>query len=148
MFQRLVLKSQYVRFICTIIGIHFGIIITFRVLGLPRTQRMLRVWAEIFRKKSVIEPRIRVTRIRRAFNFAQSRLLLRGTCLTRSLTLWAVLLQYQIETEICIGMRKAGERIEGHAWLEYEGTSINEAPGVVATYTRLDAQAAAFERWC
>jgi hypothetical protein len=34
-----------------------------------------------------------------------------------------------------VGYRKREGRIEGHAWLEFEGHPINEQPSVIETYT-------------
>jgi hypothetical protein len=58
-----------------------------------------------------------------------------GTCLSRSFALWTLLRQRGIETQLQIGYRKQDGRFEGHAWLEYQGNPINEAPAVVSTYT-------------
>jgi hypothetical protein len=68
-----------------------------------------------------------------------------GTCLVRSLTLWALLLQSRLESEILVGLRKRDGKIEGHAWVEYGGHPINEDPGVIGTYTEF-ADALSFDR--
>jgi hypothetical protein len=58
-----------------------------------------------------------------------------GTCLSRSFALWTLLRRRGLETQLQIGYRKKDGKFEGHAWLEYQGNPINEAPGVIATYT-------------
>ena len=57
-----------------------------------------------------------------------------GTCLIRSLALWASLLRRGVDAELRVGMRKTDGRVEGHAWLEFGGEPINESVGVVRTY--------------
>lgn len=59
-----------------------------------------------------------------------------GSCLSRSLALWAALRRRGIETELTIGYRNREGKIEGHAWLEFSGAPVNEEPAVIATYTR------------
>jgi hypothetical protein len=49
-----------------------------------------------------------------------------GRCLERSVTLWWLLLGRGIETDLQIGVRKAGTRLEAHAWVEYLGCAIND----------------------
>ena len=73
-----------------------------------------------------------------------------GTCLSRSFALWALLRKRGVEAELVVGYRRGtGERsgkIEGHAWLEFEGGPINEEPAVARTYTTsIDLKA--FDLW-
>jgi hypothetical protein len=49
------------------------------------------------------------------------------TCLPRSITLWWLLRRRGIATELQIGVRKNGERIEAHAWVVCCGKVIGEA---------------------
>jgi hypothetical protein len=69
-----------------------------------------------------------------------------GMCLARSLTLWTLLRRRGVEAELRVGYRKRDEKIEGHAWLEYEGVSINESAAIVETYT-VSAGGVAFDAW-
>jgi hypothetical protein len=69
-----------------------------------------------------------------------------GMCLARSLTLWALLRRRGIETELRVGYRKRDGGIEGHAWLEYEGVSINEDAAEIETYI-VAPQPVAFDAW-
>jgi hypothetical protein len=52
---------------------------------------------------------------------------LRANCLERSLVLWAVLRRRGIDCDLRIGARKQGERLEGHAWVEWDGVVLNDA---------------------
>jgi transglutaminase superfamily protein len=68
-----------------------------------------------------------------------------GTCLVRSLTLWVLLLQVCIESDVLVGIRKRDGKIEGHAWVEYGGRPLNEDPAVTGTYTEF-ADVLSFDR--
>jgi hypothetical protein len=50
----------------------------------------------------------------------------RGRCLHRSLTLWWLLRRRGIRTEIRIGVRKQDGRFQAHAWVEHEGSPLND----------------------
>jgi hypothetical protein len=64
-----------------------------------------------------------------------------GTCLVRSLTLWAILRRRGVESELRIGIRKMADVTEGHAWIELAGNPINEAPTVASTYVVFEGAA-------
>ena len=51
-------------------------------------------------------------------------------CLTQSLTLWWLLRRRGIDSEIYIGVRKIGNMLEAHAWVEYSGTVISDHPEI------------------
>ncbi len=51
-------------------------------------------------------------------------------CVPRSLALRAFLAEEGIATELRIGVRKEGERLAAHAWIEHRGTPIGESPTV------------------
>ena len=49
------------------------------------------------------------------------------TCLEQSLVLWYLLQSRRIPARFRIGVRKAAGKFEAHAWVEYEGTRLNQA---------------------
>ena len=51
------------------------------------------------------------------------------TCLEESLALWWLLGRQGIASELRIGVRKQNERFEAHAWVERDGTALNEPGG-------------------
>jgi hypothetical protein len=106
-----------------------------RLIGVPRTQRWLRKWAERHEEKAGSgggEPvLVRVARAQRTVRRASG---LDGTCLARSLSLWALLLKRGLTAEIRIGIRKNNGKIEGHAWVEYERIPVNELPDIALSY--------------
>jgi Transglutaminase-like superfamily len=49
------------------------------------------------------------------------------TCLPRSLTLWWLLRQRGIESELRIGVRRDGEHVVAHAWVVCHDTVVGES---------------------
>ena len=58
----------------------------------------------------------------------------RGTCLTRSLTLWWLLRRRGIPVQLCIGVRKPAGGVEAHAWVEHGDDVLNDDAQVRARY--------------
>jgi hypothetical protein len=54
----------------------------------------------------------------------------RARCLPQSLTLWWLLRRQGVESKVRFGARKNGRRIEAHAWVEFEGTPVNDSTDV------------------
>jgi hypothetical protein len=115
--------------------------LSFRFTGVPKTQAWLRNWAEVHVKKvhsknpigagpdAVISSALRAQRVvKRTTGIG-------GSCLVRSLSLWAILLRRGVHTALRVGMRRSGEKIEGHAWLEIEGIPVNENERVIRGYS-------------
>jgi hypothetical protein len=69
-----------------------------------------------------------------------------GTCLVRSLAVWALLRKRGIVTELRIGVRKREGAIEAHAWVEREGIPLNEQAGIVSQY-QIYGEPVDFDRW-
>lgn len=61
------------------------------------------------------------------------------TCLEESLTLWWLLRRQGIACELRIGVRKQGEKFEAHAWVERDGTALNEPEALHEHYAAFDA---------
>lgn len=117
----------------------------FRVLGVPRTQAVLRRFGRPPNQAASRERAEHLIRISRRALVMAGRIAGRyGTCLSRSFALWTLLRRRGVETELAIGYRRSGEKIEGHAWLEFKGAPINEEPAVIETYT-LAAEPRAFD---
>jgi hypothetical protein len=58
-------------------------------------------------------------------------------CLTQSLTLWWLLRRRGIDSDIRIGVRKVGEELEAHAWVEWSGTALTDHPQVSRKFAPL-----------
>jgi hypothetical protein len=59
-------------------------------------------------------------------NAADRHGLVHPSCLAKSLTLWWLLARQRIPSRLRIGIRKEKERFEAHAWVERDGTALNE----------------------
>lgn len=125
-----------------------GIWLAFRLIGVPRTQALLRRWARPA-KGNTPSPSDRqslVRRARRAQRIIKRASGIGGNCLVRSLTLWTILSRRGVPTELRVGFRKRDGRIDGHAWLEHDGSPINETLDETLTYVAYD-QPATFDLW-
>jgi hypothetical protein len=57
-----------------------------------------------------------------------------GNCLSRSLTLWWLLRRQGIESDLRIGVRRVAGCFGAHAWVEYQGSPVNESRAVYQHY--------------
>jgi hypothetical protein len=62
----------------------------------------------------------------------------RGNCLSRSLTLWWLLLGQGIHSDLRIGVNRPQGKFEAHAWIEYQGVVINDRADVGRRYSVFD----------
>lgn len=120
---------------------------SFSVFGVPRTERYLRRWA--LSRKTGYPPAslgagavIKV--VLRSQNIVRRNTGIAGSCLTRSFTLWTLLLRRGIRTDLRVGFRKCEGTVEGHAWIEYDGLPLNEDPKAILTYSASE-KATSFE---
>jgi hypothetical protein len=68
---------------------------------------------------------------------AAARVPVASTCLSRSLTLWALLRVRGVEGTIRFGLRRAGEEFAAHAWVDHRGQPLNEAADVGERFSTL-----------
>jgi hypothetical protein len=61
------------------------------------------------------------------------------SCLAKSLTLWWLLGRQGIPSQLRIGTRKDKEKFEAHAWVERDGTALNEPDEPHHHYAAFDA---------
>ena len=61
----------------------------------------------------------------------------RGTCLSQSLALVHLLRRRGIQSALRLGVRKSGERMEAHAWVEADGVVLNDSADVAARFVPL-----------
>ena len=87
------------------------------------------------------EDALRISEITTRMVSAASRYgLYHATCLRKSIVLVYLLRKQGIESEVCIGTRRNGGTFEAHAWVEYEGTVINDRADIRENYTLLEDQ--------
>jgi Transglutaminase-like superfamily len=119
----------------------------FRVVGVTRTQAWLRRWALAGDGLSYSQdPASTIPSVRRAQRIVKRNFRIEGSCLERSLTLWALLLRRGLPTDLRVGFRKSAGKLEGHAWIEYGDVPLNETKEVRETYS-VFKDAAVFDQW-
>jgi hypothetical protein len=62
----------------------------------------------------------------------------RATCLPQSLVLWWLVRRHGGDARLRVGVRRAGTRVEAHAWVECGGTALNDAVDVYERYAMFD----------
>ena len=62
----------------------------------------------------------------------------RGNCLSRSLTLWWLLLGQGIRSDLRIGVTRPPGQFSAHAWIEYQGIVLNDRQDVGRRYSTFD----------
>ena len=62
----------------------------------------------------------------RMVSAAAAFVILRPTCLVESLALWYLLEGQGIPAQLRIGVRKAAQKFEAHAWVEFDGVALNQ----------------------
>src|SRR5436309_7482293 len=76
-------------------------------------------------------------------NAADRHGLVHPSCLAKSLTLWWLLGRQGIPSHLRIGIRKEKETFESHAWVERDGTALNEPDEPHHHYAAFDASLSA-----
>jgi len=119
----------------------------FRCVGVARTQGYLRAWASAGKGSQSSAGATELIRsARRALRIVRTNTGIQGTCLTRSMALWAALLRLGVATDLRFGIRKRAGFIEGHAWVEHQGFPINDTRDLIGTY-EVYPHSAAFDEW-
>jgi hypothetical protein len=72
-------------------------------------------------------------------NAADRHGLIHLSCLAKSMALWWLLGRQGISSELHIGIRKENEKFQAHAWVERDGTALNEPEEHHHHYAAFDA---------
>lgn len=106
--------------------------LTLAALGFRRTQALLSRHAAVrgAAPAATVPDRETAERIARAVDRAAGFGFLPPSCLPRSLTLWWLLQRQGLPAELRIGVRRAEDRLEAHAWVEREGRVLGDQPDV------------------
>ncbi len=67
----------------------------------------------------------------------------RPNCLKQSVVLWWLLRRQGIPAELRIGVRKTGQVLEAHAWVEHEGAPLHEEEDLHEHYAPFEGPLAA-----
>jgi len=65
---------------------------------------------------------------------------LRASCLEESLTLWYLLRKQGYAAKLRIGVRKAAEKFEAHAWVEHQGAPLNQTEELHRHYAAFESE--------
>jgi hypothetical protein len=68
-------------------------------------------------------------------------------CLHRSLVLHQWLARKGVQTELRIGVKKAGPELKAHAWVEFKGNPVNDAPADLVAFVPLARGDGRFPEW-
>lgn len=104
-----------------------------RALGFARTQRLVGAVAPLRRRPAAPDPGTdaRTAVVVRGLVLAGHVYRPDGTCLRRSLALWAWLRRRGVDAQVEIGVRRDDDgALVGHAWVTYRGTPLYEADGI------------------
>ena len=89
----------------------------------------------------------RAAAVARLVYAAGARFPFRATCLPKALVLRTLLLRQGLAGELRIGVRIAGGRLEGHAWVEHEGVPLAQHPDVAEYFKPFPGDLAAVGEW-
>jgi hypothetical protein len=109
--------------------IHLALIL----LGYARLRRALETLSPLNSSMKAIAETANVQRaqeIARIVSLAAQHGLYRATCLRRSLLLWWFLRRDGMAGKLRFGIRVFNHRLEAHAWVEYQGTVVDDAAGL------------------
>ena len=102
-----------------------------RTLGLPRLQA--RIAATPLAKQPLL-PLTDVQALGDAVNIAARHTPFHVTCLSRSLVLGWLLRQRGVASDLRIGARLVDGGLDAHAWVEFEGTPVNDRADIAQTF--------------
>lgn len=110
-----------------------------RILPFRRLQKIL---VPVSRTPDKLQPgkaHLTIRHLQRWVDIAAHYHLYAMTCLRRSMVLQRLLAREGIAVDLQIGVRKQGDKLNAHAWLEYQGQPINESGSIAQQYAPLAA---------
>jgi hypothetical protein len=107
--------------------------IALRALGVRRVHAALGGW----RPGGAVEG-LDAHRVARLFAAAARRMPGYFSCLPRAVALQWILARHGCRASLRIGVRKQGEVLDAHAWVEHEGIPLMERPGIAEEYAPFD----------
>lgn len=105
-----------------------------RYTSLKTTEKLLSIFFKNVPSPDYNETIIIIDRYTTIFNKMNQQAYLKGRCLSQSLVMRLLLNREGISSELKIGVRQDDGKFDAHAWLEKEGTLLNDHPSVIADY--------------
>jgi hypothetical protein len=108
----------------------------FRLLGVSRTQALLRNWSAKGLAVPMCPSAVAAYRVAtwRIHGLWKRYLNGEGRCLIESMALWALLRREGLDCRLRVGFRKTSDTWAGHAWVEFEQEPWNEVATVAGAY--------------
>ena len=113
--------------------------LTLRVAGFRRLAARARLGAPPAGGRDEAAALGRARRYARTIDMAARHHVVPARCLHRSLVLHEWLRRDGLPGELRIGVRKEGEALRAHAWVELDGQVVNDTPAAVAPFVPLAA---------
>ena len=114
--------------------------LSLRWRGFKATQALLRTKVPAGSSRANPNPADTVPRVARMVRAAAHHGLAHPNCLEESLVLWYLLLRTGIDAPLRIGVRRHQGNFEAHAWVEYEGTPLNQTEWTHPHYAAFEAE--------
>lgn len=111
-----------------------------RLMGLRRSQRLFFLYNPVRKEDKSEATLAQALNISRLVGLAVRHGVCRANCLQRSLALWWLLRRNGIRSELHIGTRKEGGRLDAHAWIEIKGVVLNDSSDVRHRYEPFDGE--------
>jgi len=116
-----------------------------RLLGFQRMQQLLMygmssdIGFDRMKSDSAEKVLIECQKITRIVNIAANHNPIFSTCLHRSLVLWLLLGREGIASDLRLGAKKTDGQFDAHAWVEFQGSVLNDTQDVKQRYAIFDA---------
>src|SRR2546426_8573364 len=117
--------------------------LSLRWRGFRATQAALQLFLSNVSQESAAGPVGKSTAVTaHMVNAADRHGLVHPSCLAKSLTLWWLLGRQGISSRLRIGIRKENGKLRAHAWVEREGTALDEPEELHRHYAAFDRELA------
>jgi hypothetical protein len=114
------------------LGLALGVVaLSLRIIGVKRTHKLL--WRQARPIAGLRADDRMALAFARWIDAVANRMPIRPRCLTRSMLLAALLRRRGIDVDVVVGVALDGG-FAAHAWIEREGTPLNDGPDVAERY--------------
>lgn len=137
--RRLRRRTPHEQFLCVQAALLLPIVAAgLAVAGLGRMQRLLVCLSQAPRLRADDAERLCAREIAWAVEASARHAPYRANCLHQSLLVWWLLRRHGLASEIRIGVRRDGEALQAHAWVECDGRTLIDAADGQQRFTAFD----------
>jgi hypothetical protein len=113
--------------------------LSLRLAGVRRTRDWMRRFTPVPGTRAPVPGEIEQVRaVARWVSVAARHMPYEVSCLRRSLCLWWLLARRGIGSRLAIGVSRPAGGFAAHAWVEWQGSVLNDDPGVRSQYLAID----------